>query len=142
MEFDGETFEADHDEARLSAQLERVRALMADGAWRTLSEIAAATGDGSDAGISARLRDLRKPRFGAYVVERRPRGDRGRGVFEYRVGRSAIPIASTEETTRRKPTRVEMRRALEELRGLVRGRQVSPELVKLGRWIARQCEGP
>jgi len=46
-------------------QLDRVRAVMADGAWHTLPGIAQATRDrfgamDSEAAVSARLRDLRK----------------------------------------------------------------------------------
>jgi hypothetical protein len=55
---------------------------MADGRWRTLAEIEAATGD-PQASISAQLRHLRKRRFGSSVVERRPRGDRSAGLYEY-----------------------------------------------------------
>lgn len=40
-----------------------------------------------------------------------------------------------------KPTREEMRIALAELRSLAKGKLLSPSLVKLGRWIASQCEG-
>jgi hypothetical protein len=82
--FDGETFDAARDENRLTTQLEAVKALMLpDGQYRTLAEIAAATG-GSEAGVSARLRDLRKPRFGSYRVERR-RVPGAAGLHEYRV---------------------------------------------------------
>lgn len=84
--FGGVTFEAEHDETRLARQLGAVRALMVDGVWRTLAEIAAITGE-PEASISARLRDLRKAKFGSWQVERRARGDRGRGLFEYRVSR-------------------------------------------------------
>ena len=83
--FGGSTYEASLDRDRLARQLVRVKALMiGDGRWRTLDEIGAVTGD-PPASVSARLRDLRKERFGAYVVERRRRGEPGRGVFEYRV---------------------------------------------------------
>jgi hypothetical protein len=58
--------------------------LMSDGYWRTLDEIAHATGD-PHASISAQLRHLRKPRFGAYVVEKRHRGAPARGLYEYRL---------------------------------------------------------
>lgn len=57
---------------------------MADGQWRTFAEIHALTGDG-EASISAQLRNLRKNRFGAHQVERRSRGDRSRGLWEYRL---------------------------------------------------------
>lgn len=57
--FHGETFDPARDGARLTAHLQRVRDLMADGRWRTLAEIAAAAGC-SEASASARLRDLRK----------------------------------------------------------------------------------
>ena len=60
--FDGATFDYDQDHTRLKTSLERVAALMADGKPRTLREIADAVGC-SEAGASARLRDLRKAKF-------------------------------------------------------------------------------
>jgi hypothetical protein len=81
QQFDGATFDAPRDEARLGRQLDRVLALMQDGAWRTLRQIADATG-GSEAGCSARLRDLKKIRFGAYRVLRL---NQGGGLWVYRV---------------------------------------------------------
>lgn len=82
--FDGVTYEPRHDAERLAGQLLRVWSAMRDGAWRTPAEIELATGDGW-ASISARLRDLRKPKFGGMRVERRRRGEAESGVFEYRV---------------------------------------------------------
>ena len=83
--FDGETFVAERDGDRLRCQLVDVRTLMADGKWRTLSEIACGCGypDSSIPGISARLRDLRKLKFGAHTVERRYLHN---GLWEYRMG--------------------------------------------------------
>jgi hypothetical protein len=68
-DFDGTTYEPERDKTRLSRQLIAVRSFMSDYEWHTLEEIAAATGE-PEASISARLRDLRKPRFGAYIVDR------------------------------------------------------------------------
>ena len=82
--FDGATFEHKFDAARLKGQLKRVHSLMTDGQWRTLAEIESHTGDPA-ASISARLRDLRKERFGAFKMERRARGARANGLNEYRV---------------------------------------------------------
>ena len=91
MHFDGATIEPAQDTARLAGQLERVKALMLDGRWRTLAQIAAAV-EGSEAGVSARLRDLRKPRFGGYQVDR----DRlAGGLFTYRV-RPPLPKGQLE----------------------------------------------
>lgn len=84
MAFDGDTFSPEHDERRLGSLLERVRELMLDGKWRSLAEIRTVAG-GSEAGISARLRDLRKKKWGSYTVERRRRGDPNGGLWEYRV---------------------------------------------------------
>lgn len=80
-QFDGESFSAEHDQARLETQLMKVRERMKDGAWHTLSELHAVCG-GSEAGISARLRDLRKSRNGGYQVERRRVSG---GLWEYRM---------------------------------------------------------
>lgn len=79
--FDGATFEPALDQARLTRQHARVLACMSDHAWRSLDDIARATGD-PPASVSARLRDLRKARFGGYLVERRRVAG---GLFHYRV---------------------------------------------------------
>lgn len=67
------------DVARLGEQARRVVAVVADGSWRTLAEIAERTGD-PEASISARLRDLRKDEWGAWTVNRRRRAG---GTWEY-----------------------------------------------------------
>lgn len=82
--FDGKTFDDRHDGARLRTKLEAVRRIMADGRWRTLPELRAIVG-GSEAGLSARLRDLRKPRHGGMDVEKRRRENAPAGLWEYRV---------------------------------------------------------
>ena len=79
--FDGKTYDPRLDHDRLSTQLDRTRGLMLDGRWRTLRQIANLVG-GTEASVSARLRDLRKAKFGGLCVERR-RIDGG--LFEYRV---------------------------------------------------------
>jgi hypothetical protein len=84
FDFSGATYERQFDQGRLNAQLQRVYACMRDGVWRTLGEISATTAD-PPASVSARLRDLRKKRFGEHTVERRARGDRQRRLFEYRL---------------------------------------------------------
>ena len=81
LHFHGETFDPALDGPRLTSQLEAVRALMIDGLWRSLPYIASVV-HGSEAGVSARLRDLRKPQHGRYQVERRRMFG---GLFEYRV---------------------------------------------------------
>lgn len=70
------------DTPRLNEQARRVYDLMADRQWRTLAQIAEATGD-PEASVSARLRDLRKIRFGGHTVERRRSLDSA--VHEYRL---------------------------------------------------------
>ena len=79
--FDGITYDHRLDRARLAGQLLRVFELMRDGEWRTLEELRVGCG-GTTQSLSARLRDLRKPRFGAYTVERRRRTA---GIWEYRL---------------------------------------------------------
>lgn len=84
--FDGVTYDPALDKGRLMSQLKRVFDVMADGSWHTLPEIAAAAG-GSEPSVSARLRDLRKPKFGSYGIERRRRVelDARAGLHEYRL---------------------------------------------------------
>ena len=59
----GESFDHKRDVRRLNAQAQRIWDCMADGKWRSLSEIHDITGD-REASISARLRDFRKSCFG------------------------------------------------------------------------------
>ena len=84
LPFGGATFDPHDDGERMASLLDRVRALMDDGKWRTLREIVVACG-GSEGGVSARLRDMRKAQFGGVEVERRRRGDPANGLHEYRV---------------------------------------------------------
>jgi hypothetical protein len=86
--FDGPTYEDKHDRIRLSGQLARVYNCMSDERWRSLAEIRAFIKSGSEAGISARLRDLRKKKFGSHVVEGRRRGEPSDGAWEYRLIRN------------------------------------------------------
>lgn len=79
--FDGAEYNPPRDYKRLMSQINRIRDLMSDGSWRTLPEIAQATGD-PPASISAQLRNLRKPKFGAWTIERRYVSG---GLFEYRL---------------------------------------------------------
>ena len=81
-DFDGETYDRERDHARLGKQLTLVRDLMLDGRWRSLTDIRWRSGVASEASISARLRDLRKRKFGGFTVERRYAGD---GLWEYRL---------------------------------------------------------
>lgn len=81
MSFDGATYSPSRDGARLRSQMHAVRELMSDGAWRTLWQIAKEV-EGSESSVSARLRDLRKDKFGGHTVERKYHGD---GVWIYRL---------------------------------------------------------
>jgi hypothetical protein len=109
--FDGK-YDVSKDHKRMAHQLDTVREFMADGVWRTVAEIVQAltthemaqgtclrckTTDraqpcllahATETGISARLRDLRKPKFGGYVVESKRRYDGG--LWEYRL---VVPIS-------------------------------------------------
>ena len=78
---DGETYSQGRDLSRLNAQMRDVYRYMQHGEWRTLADIAARTGH-PEASVSARLRDLRKSRFGGFTVERRYIAA---GQYQYRV---------------------------------------------------------
>jgi hypothetical protein len=78
---DGETFDRDRDLFRLNDQMRDVYHLMMDGQWRPLFAIAAHTGH-PEASVSARLRDLRKVKYGGFTVERKYIAN---GVFHYRL---------------------------------------------------------
>ena len=69
------------DQKRLAAHLVKVRDLMASGAWMTLDYIAESV-ECSQAGASARLRDLRKLKHGAHTITRKRASE---GVWLYRM---------------------------------------------------------
>ena len=79
---DGTTYDTEFDLDRLNKQAKRVYKVMRDGDWWALHEIAEHTGD-PEASVSARLRDLRKPKFGGFTINRRRRNDAG--LFEYQL---------------------------------------------------------
>ena len=79
--FDGSTYDAARDQVRLTGQLLNVKQVLCDRQWHTLSEIAQRIG-GSEAGISARIRDLRKPRFGNHKIDRQ---HISHGLWRYRM---------------------------------------------------------
>lgn len=77
------------DAGRLTGQLSRVFRIMESGEWYTLAELVDRIELGwgvraSEAGVSARIRDLRKPEHGGYTVERQIRPGSG-SVREYRL---------------------------------------------------------
>lgn len=83
---DGQTFDAKRDGARLNKQAQDVFDYMTRHNWSTLYQISYGTGH-PEASVSARLRDLRKPKFGGHKVERRYVV---KGMWQYRVsGKSA-----------------------------------------------------
>jgi len=87
MPFDGDTYDRTQDKDRLWTQLEAIRDLsLTDERWYTLSQIKGILKHGyrltaTEASISARLRDLRKAKFGSFQVDRRRAG----ALFSYRV---------------------------------------------------------
>jgi hypothetical protein len=95
--FNGDDYVPTRDDPRLRLQVFRVFACMVGGRWLTLKEIAQQTGD-PPASISAQLRHLRKPRFGAYVLHKRHRGDPAHGYYEYKLEPPAPPEPAPEPT--------------------------------------------
>lgn len=81
LRFDGATYDHARDGARLNDQTRLVFALMQDGRFRTLATIATGTG-APEASVSARLRDLRKARFGGHTVNREYLGN---GLYQYQL---------------------------------------------------------
>lgn len=79
--FAGSDYQPMRDDARLTGQLLRIWDVVKDQAWHTLPEIARRA-QAPEASVSAQLRHLRKPRFGAHTVEKE---HVNHGLFRYRV---------------------------------------------------------
>lgn len=80
----GETYDEKLDGPRLLSLHHVVFDLMKDGEWRTLADIRAIIGRGSEGGIHARLRAYRLPEWGGHELKReRVAGQKG--LFRYRL---------------------------------------------------------
>ena len=84
MRFDGKAYDPEFDRERLSKQIGRVYECMLSGQWRTLQEISMITG-APESSVSAQLRNLRKPRFGGMIINKRRRGEQSNGLWEYQL---------------------------------------------------------
>lgn len=82
--FSGADYVPERDKRRLSGQIELIFNLVRDEKWRTLREIAQATG-APEASVSAQLRHLRKRCFGGHTVNKRHRGEPANGLYEYQL---------------------------------------------------------
>ena len=142
-EFDGDTYDAERDGARLHSQLERVRDLMRGGDWWTLVDLAQEAG-GSEASVSARLRDLRKPRFGGYAVERKYIEN---GLWAYRLlpPERSTATGAARDPAKRAPTAEEFGAALDEIEQLIQFRRTwvasytpGTSLSVVKEWLARE----
>lgn len=70
---------------RLGRQIAAVHRLMSDGEWWTFDRLRAHIGLGiSEAGLSARIRDLRKPPLNLTVERRKTEHT---GIFAYRIAK-------------------------------------------------------
>jgi len=81
--FDGKHFDAEKDQARLTAQMKGIyKVLQGAKVWMTVAEIEGET-DYPQPSISAQLRNMRKAKFGSLDVRGRYR--QGTRIFEYKL---------------------------------------------------------
>lgn len=98
--FNGPDYIPVFDQDRLRGQMLRLYQLMIRGHWYTLSEMEQDLNQRHPghhhpaASLSAQLRHLRKPRFGSHIVEKRPRGNREQGLFEYRLVHNSAKVSA------------------------------------------------
>ena len=88
MPFDGDTYHRNLDAPRLVTQLEAVQVILQSGKWYTLSQLTQRVMStthhrATEPAISARLRDLRKTKFGGHQIERLRTNTPG--LFRYRL---------------------------------------------------------
>ena len=81
--FDGASYNPALDHIRLTGQLARVFSVMKDGHYRTLRHISILA-KGPESSIGARIRDLRKEKFGGFQVDRK-RDTVQQGLFLYKL---------------------------------------------------------
>ena len=83
----------------MTVQFEAVKSEMLGGSWVTLYQLQEALDkngvQASTPAISARVRDLRKQKFGGYNVERRHVGG---GLWEYRIANGGLTSSAAPAT--------------------------------------------
>lgn len=86
--FDGRSYEPTRDGDRLNTQLAAVRHILSRGCWETIAGIRRELDDlgipSTETSVSSRIRDLRKAKFGAHVIEHK---HIQRGLWAYRMER-------------------------------------------------------
>jgi hypothetical protein len=91
LHFDGQTYEPEQDQTRLTTQFLRVKKLLLTTPGRKYppAELCRLTGTNALqwASVSARVRDLRKPRFGGWDI-RAERVRRGEWVYWWTGGKA------------------------------------------------------
>jgi hypothetical protein len=96
-QFNGAEFVPTLDGERLWTQMEVIRDTMLHASrneqWLTLREINILT-QYPEASISAQLRNLKKARFGSWIMEKRRRGEPHSGCYEYIIRR---PMPAVQE---------------------------------------------
>jgi len=80
LPFGGKTIDVEIDTPRLTKHLLKVKEIMGDGRWHTIGEVAKLT-KCSEAGASARMRDLRKAWAGSHTIERKRVKETGLWVY-------------------------------------------------------------
>lgn len=83
MKQDRAAYDPEADKDRRRKQLGRVYSVLRDGLWHGLPELTERAG-GLATSVSARIRDLRKPKFGGREIQARCFG---RNVWKYRMAR-------------------------------------------------------
>ena len=98
VRFDGFTYRRELDEARLTSNLRRVLWCLLNGEWWTLAQLrCGCLGRCSEAGVSARIRDLRKPRFGGFTINHRRQETNSRsGLWLYRLATGLVTQAQLD----------------------------------------------
>ena len=82
--FDGSDVVKKLDNPRLEKGITRIFNYMKGERWLTLETISESTSIG-ESSVSAQLRNMRKDRFGGHTIEKRRKGERTSGLWEYKL---------------------------------------------------------
>ena len=79
--FSGSDYQPERDKERLTQDYKKIKDLMSDGEWRTIRQVADATGS-PDGSASAHMRAMRKKENGGHAVIKKYEGN---GKYLYRL---------------------------------------------------------